>query len=220
MIKKVVGFSFYPWFIKEMSGYDTVLDLGAGSFNHLGEIGAKVKIGIESFQPYIDNAVFKDCHMICGNMIHYRDLTMDLWEGRKAVMLIDALEHIPMPFAMKLVKELKEDFDKILIMSPRGYDYQDKDVTGLGNDEGQTHKSFWFDEDMEKLNMTEVLVDEDYHRNEHPFPDKGCYFAVWNKKTFPGILSAIIVDDDYFDLMYKDDVLRAFFDYQDQFIRQ
>jgi hypothetical protein len=34
---------------------------------------------------------------------------------------------------------------------------------------------------MEKLNMTEVLVDEDYHRNEHPFPDKGCYFAVWNK---------------------------------------
>jgi len=181
-MKKVENFSFHDWLIKEMSGFDTILDLGAGSFNHLEYLEAKVKIGIEIFQPYIDNAVFKDCHMFCGNMIHYRDLTKYLWEGTRAVMLIDALEHIPMPFALKLVSDLKEDFDKICIMSPRGYDYQVKDVTGMGNDEGQTHKSFWFNEDFENLNMTEVLIDEDYHRNEHPFPDKGCFFAKWEKK--------------------------------------
>ena len=181
MIQVVKNFSFHDWFLKEINGFDTVLDLGAGSFNHLGEIEAKVKIGIEMFRPYIDNAIFKDCHMFCGNMIHYRDLTGYLWQGTKAVTLFDSLEHIPMPFAFKLVSDLKEDFDKILIMSPRGYVYQDKDITGLGNDEGQTHKSFWFNEDFERLGMTEILVDEDYHKDEHPWPDKGCFFAKWIK---------------------------------------
>lgn len=181
MIQVVDKFNFGEWMIKEMSGYDTIMELGAGFFNHLGVIDAPVKIGVELCQAYINVATFRDCHMICGNMIHYREITGHLWRGRKAVMLIDVLEHVEMPFALKLVNDLKEDFDKIVIMSPRGYCYQDKDVTGLGNDYNQTHKSFWFDQDIENLGLTEVLVDPLFHEHNHANKDKGCYFGIYKK---------------------------------------
>lgn len=181
MVRKVKNFNFHEWFFAETKGFTTVIELGAGFFTNLKNIKAKVKIGIEIFQPYIDNADYKDCIMICGNMIHYRDLCTPYWRGKKLAILIDALEHIERPFASKLINDLKEDVDKILVMSPRGYAYQDKDVTNLGNDYHQTHKSFWFEKDFKELKMTEILIDENYHKKEHDFPDKGCFFVKWEK---------------------------------------
>jgi hypothetical protein len=182
MVKVVVNQLFNPWIVKEMSGYDTIVDMGAGSFNHLEYLVAPVKIGIEIFQWNIDNAVFKDCLMFNGNFIHYRDIIRDFWKGRKAVMFIDSIEHIPMDAAVKLISELKEDgVDKICIFTPRGYCYQDTDPTKMNND-AQIHRSFWFDADLERIGMTEILVDEQYHRFNHQHPDKGCYFAKYEKK--------------------------------------
>lgn len=182
IITHVNDFNWYTWVNQELYMFDTVLELGAGFFDRLAIIKNSTarKIGIEIFSPYIENARFKDCIMISGDMRHYRILTKKWWTGSKAAMFFDSLEHIDMDSAIVLVKQLKEDFDKIIFMVPRGNCPQDKDVTGYDNHEGQTHKSTWNDADIIGIGMTNILVDDNFHKDSLT-DEKGCYFAKWEK---------------------------------------
>lgn len=181
-IINVKDFNWYTWVAEELRGYDTILELGAGFFNRLDipDSASVRKIGIEIYKPYIDNARNKkDCIKILGDMRDYRRLTSNLWVGSKVAMFFDSLEHIDHASGIKLIEDLKQDFDKIIIMIPRGHCVLENDVTGFNNDEGQRHKSYWYDQDILGLGMTEILVDDTFHKNNHTNPDKGCYFAKW-----------------------------------------
>ena len=94
-------------------------------------------------------------------------------------MLVDIIEHFEMNVGYKLIDDLKQDFNKILLMLPEGKHPQEKDVTGFDAHEYQKHRSFWYVKDIEKLEFTENYLDENFHTE--PGKDSGCYFGVWEK---------------------------------------
>lgn len=179
--------AWYAWLRQETNGYHTAVEFGAGFFDKLASVSCPVRIGIEEYKPYIDAAKFKDCKMLHGRMQDYRTLFMEHFlvdsplempEPRVAIF-IDSLEHITREEAFTLIAQVKEDFQKIVIMIPNGNIMQYKDVTGFDNDEGQTHKSRWFESDLAELGMQEILVDNNFHSDQE---DKRSYFATWKKR--------------------------------------
>jgi hypothetical protein len=149
----------------------------------------KTKIGIEIWKPYIDseldhfnNPVIKDCIKIHGSILDYRELLKS--HKKDTAMIIDVLEHFDKNVALKLFEDLKQDFNKILLMVPCGYFPQEIDHSGFGADEFQKHRSTWREEDIKELNLTEVVLDPHFHSNPELVSmgmDTGCWFCVWEK---------------------------------------
>lgn len=177
MIYKSVNLG--QWIRENTNTSKTVVELGAGFFDKLEYVDSvvKTKIGIEIYKPYIDNSKFNDCIKINGNILNYRELLMEY--NLDTVMIIDVLEHFEMSVGYKLIEALKEDFNKIILMLPVGKYEQNTDVTGLGGHEYQIHRSYWYVEDILKLNFNEDVIDNNFH-SSHDL-DTGCYFGIWNK---------------------------------------
>jgi hypothetical protein len=166
------------WINEKTNGSNVVLELGAGFFDRLQHVngGVTKRIGIEIWQPYIDNAKFNGCIKIKGDVFDY-DKLVDRSDF-DTVMIIDVLEHFNKDDAFKLLDRLKSDFNKILLMIPEGSHPQETDVTGFGAHEYQKHRSTWSRYEFESL-FDEVLVDENFHEQEGK--DSGCIFATWIK---------------------------------------
>ena len=163
------------WIYENSVNSNTLVELGAGFFTQLQYVheSVKNKIGIEIWQPYIDNAVYHDCIKIQGNILDYKELLKEY--DVDTVLLCDILEHFNMADGYKLIESLKKDFNKILLMLPYGIHEQYDDSTGYGADKYQKHRSFWFEEDIEKLNFTKNIIDFKFQGN----PEHHCYFGVW-----------------------------------------
>lgn len=174
------------WINSNTENSQSVVELGAGFFNRLSNVhsSVKTKIGIEIWKPYIDNAKYNNCIKIHGNIKMYKYL-LDGY-NLDTVMIIDVLEHFNKDDAFKLIENLKQDFNKILLMLPAGKFEQDKDITGFEAHDFQKHRSYWYDDDLEKLNFTENVVDKLFHsygnRLEAGLPT-GCYFSIWKKNN-------------------------------------
>ena len=183
LLEKKINLS--EWISENTKNSKTVVELGAGLFNRLKDVHSSVpiKIGIEIWKPYIDRAIYHDCIKIHGNLKLYRKL-LDGYE-LNTVMLIDILEHFEKKEAFKLINNLKQDFNKIILMLPSGKYEQEEDCYNLGADDFQKHRSFWYDEDLEKLEFTENIIDSFFHningnRQKLGLPTS-CYFLAWNK---------------------------------------
>ena len=99
-------------------------------------------------------------------------------------MIIDVLEHFDQEVAFDWINNLKKDFKKIILMVPAGDFPQDKDHSGFGADEFQKHRSSWYEEDIKKLEFTEVILDSMFHANPELLAnnkDTGCWFCLWEK---------------------------------------
>ena len=159
----------------------SVVELGAGFFNMLKVVNPTVssKIGIEIWQPYIDNSKCPECIKVQGDVFEYETLVdKSLFD---CVMIIDVLEHFEKEKSKVLIERLKEDFRKILLMIPEGYHPQEGDVTGYGAHEYQKHRSTWGAKEIEEdLGFDDVLLYENFHNQEGK--DSGCVFAIWHKK--------------------------------------
>jgi len=169
------------WINEETKNSNTVLELGAGFFDRLGKVNSNVKkrIGIEIWQPYIDNAKYHNCIKINGSVFDYTSLVDR--EDFDTAMIIDVLEHFDESDGIKLIESLKNDFNKIILMIPEGDHPQDKDVTGYGAHEYQKHRSTWFAKDvLDKLKFDQVTLFKNFHSQVGK--DTGCVFAVWYKK--------------------------------------
>jgi hypothetical protein len=173
------------WINEKTASSKSVVELGAGFFNRLSNVNNNciVRIGIEIYKPYIDNATYHNCIKINGDALKYKELLKNT--SLDTVMIIDVLEHFEKDVAYKLISNLKKDFKKIILMLPYGLFEQHEDITGFGGHEYQTHKSFWYKEDVEKLKFNENVIDETFHSYKYRVEnnlDLGCYFGVWNKK--------------------------------------
>lgn len=168
------------WINTKTKNSKSVVELGAGFFNRLSNIDKNIslKIGIEIWKPYIDNAKYNDCIKIQGDIKNYKKL-LESYE-LDTVMIVDVLEHFDKEDGFKLIEDLKQNFNKIILMLPIGRYEQDKDVTGFGAHEYQTHRSYWYDEDALKLNFNENIIDLFFHKNNNGTPSS-CYFGVWEK---------------------------------------
>jgi hypothetical protein len=182
MTNKSINLS--TWINENTKNSKSVVELGAGFFNRLSNVHytTPIKIGIEIWQPYIDNAKYHNCIKIQGDVKDYK-LLLKGYE-LDTVMIIDVLEHFDKETAFKLIENLKEDFNKILLMLPVGDYIQDKDVTGYGAHIYQTHRSYWYEKDIKTLNFTNNIIDELFHddgkRKEMDLPTS-CYFGVYEK---------------------------------------
>jgi hypothetical protein len=171
-----------PWINSETSGFNTVVELGAGFFNRLESTDCKYKIGIEIWAEYIANAKYNKCTKIQGDLLEYRRLLPGLNLGAYVCMLIDVLEHFDKEVAIKLIKDLKKDFKKIILMIPCGIYAQDKDVTGYGAHEYQTHRSYWSKDDILNLDFQENINSPDFHlKNVKAGDDTSCFFCTWER---------------------------------------
>jgi len=184
MINKRVNLS--QWINENTVGSTSVVELGAGFFRRLADVHSSVKtrIGIEIYQPYIDNATFHNCIKIQGDALKYRELLIGY--DLDTVMIVDVLEHFEKEVGYKWIDNLKQDFRKILLMLPTGKFEQHEDVTGFGGHEYQTHRSYWYVEDIEKLQFTQDVIDPAFHSPHHGGKilntDTACYFGIWEKR--------------------------------------
>jgi len=130
------------------------------------------KIGIEIWQPYIDNAEFKDCTMIQGDIREFETLVDEV--DMDCCLMADVLEHFTKIEAITLMNKVRKRFNRILLMIPEGIHEQHSDVTGYEAHEYQTHRSTWYKEDIIAMGFAEenVIVDPQFHSG------KGCIFAV------------------------------------------
>jgi hypothetical protein len=179
------------WINQKTKDSNSVVELGAMFFEKLKHVSStiKIKIGIEIWEPYIKSdvdhfgvPVFEDCIKIHGSILDYKTL-LSGYELDTA-MIIDVLEHFDKDIAFDLINNLKQDFNKIILMVPAGYYPQDIDHSGFHADEYQKHRSSWYEEDIRKLGFGEVVLDELFHYNEELATkkmDTGCWFCVWVK---------------------------------------
>lgn len=183
MINKRVNLS--QWINENTVGSTSVVELGAGFFRRLADVhnGVKTKIGVEIYKPYIDNATYHDCIKIHGDALKYRELLQGY--ELDTVLIVDVLEHFEKEVGFDWINELKKDFKKILLMLPTGKYEQNEDVTGFGGHEYQTHRSYWYIEDIEKLKFVHDVIDPVFHPKHHggkiSNSDTACYFGVWYK---------------------------------------
>lgn len=172
--------SLDEWINRNTKNSKSVVELGAGFFYRLANVHntVPIKIGIEIWKPYVDNARYHNCIKIHGDIKNYKILLekYDL----DTVMIVDVLEHFDKEYGFKLIEDLKQNFNKIILMLPIGEYIQDKDVTGFGAHEYQKHRSYWYDEDILKLNFNENIIDLLFHNdNENKGLPTACYFGIW-----------------------------------------
>lgn len=165
------------WVANRTKGLPSVLDLGAGYFNYTREAACPVRVGIDSFRPYVEKAKANEersegIKMICGDMRYYRVLT-ELRGG--CVMLIDALEHLDKEDGLRLLGELFVDFDRVLVFVPVGKHEQEP----CDDNEAQRHRSFWEEDEMRGLGFY-VSVDHFFHRPWKP-EAPAAMFCEWNR---------------------------------------
>ncbi len=160
---------------KEVSKYDSVLELGCGEGRNLNRTTCSFKVGIDAFRLILET------HKVDGNLrIHYdlrKGLTnLLLSNSFDSIMLIDIIEHFEKPFAFQLLSEC-ERISRHLIVAfvPVGNHPQTTDDRGLDNDFYQTHRSSWQPEDFDKLGY-DVSYIENYHNQ--PGKDRGAMFCI------------------------------------------
>jgi hypothetical protein len=170
--------NFFNLIKQSTQGSYELLELGAGFFKNLLYVSSDVKKieGIEIWEPYIKSSIHIDnVKKIHGDIRDYKVLS----EIRDCVLICDVLEHFEKKEALELIDDLKLNFNKICLMIPKGNHPQDKDVTGFGAHEYQSHRSSWGEEDMVVLGFQEIIVDDLFHND--PEKDHGCMFCVWKK---------------------------------------
>ena len=183
--------TLHNWIYRNTNGSKSVVELGAMFFEKLKHVHPTVntKIGIEIWEPYIKSEVdhfgvpvIQDCIKIHGSVLDYKELLKEY--ELDTAMIIDVLEHFDKEVAFKWIGNLKKDFNKIILMVPSGYYPQNIEHSGFNADEYQKHRSSWYQEDIEKLGFTEIILDPLFHANPELIANKmdtGCWFCVWEK---------------------------------------
>ena len=172
----------HHWLQDNSVGHKCVIELGAGFCDNLTCAPKDAEIiAIDICGEYLEDAKFKECIMIKGDMRNYRRLwpiisNKDLFD---CVWLIDSIEHLPKEDAIILLGKCQDDFNKILVKCPDGFVPQVEDDTGYGYDEYQKHRSSWIKEDFEKLGFQNIIIKEKYRIFEGK--EYGAIFAIWTK---------------------------------------
>ena len=131
---------------REISGCDSVLDLGCG-YNSLIQIcDVPFSIGVELFEPYVEESRKKGIHHQCIKAdirkIEFNPKTFD------AIIFLEVLEHLTKEEGYRLIKNAEKwARKKIILTTPNGYLNQDV----YDNNHLQEHKTGWQVEELKNL---------------------------------------------------------------------
>lgn len=130
---------------KELAGSRTVLDLGCGYNSPLRHCDVPLLVGIELFEPYLQESKMKNIHdqYIKADVreIEFKPRSFDV------VVALDILEHLTKEEGYELIQKAEKWGRKVIIFTPNGRVLQNAyDANPL-----QEHKSSWNAKDLEKL---------------------------------------------------------------------
>ena len=140
---------FFPGIIsqlkKDLSDCKNVLDLGCGFNSPIQYCDVPVKVGVDSFEPYLKQSKKKGIH----NQYIKKDITKIEFEPKSfdAVVAIEILEHLSKKADLELFKKMEKwARKKVIVTTPNGFTYQD----AYDNNPFQAHRSGWTAEEFEK----------------------------------------------------------------------
>ena len=161
------------WIRENTSDASCVVDFGAGFFDKLRNVPPMVKkIGIEVFPAYLAYAPV-GVKAVCGDMREWERFVSP--QNRDTAMLIDTIEHLPKADGVELLRQLKEHFRCVLVMTPDGFHEQTEDLTGYEN-EWQRHECGYTADELRGMGFT-VSVIEGFHEAKG-----NALFAVWRRE--------------------------------------
>lgn len=129
---------------------EKVLDIGAGAFSPLEEMDIE-RTGCDAYVPYLKKAV-NLTHRIRldarGN-IPFKDNSFD------CVVCLDVIEHIEDRYGKHLIEEMERvSRNSVILLTPEGFTFQDRDNWGMGGDYWQTHRAGYDRSFFEDLGFT------------------------------------------------------------------
>jgi SAM-dependent methyltransferase len=149
--------SYRPLIRRLTRRHGSVLDLGCGPMTTLSELSVPVRVGVDAFAPYLERRpdgplvpVLLDARS-AGNI--FPPQSFDL------VTMFDFIEHLTREDALRLLETAERlARRRVLVVTPRGHFPQAADVTGLGGDEYQTHRSEWDVDDFTAMGYRVAIV--------------------------------------------------------------
>lgn len=131
---------------RELSGCDTVLDLGCGHFSPIYRSDIPFSVGVEVFEPYLQESKRKGIHSqyikADIRILEFKPKSFD------AVVAIDLLEHLTKQEGAKLINKMEKwARKKVVIFTTNEYLWQN----GYDYNPLQEHKSGWSAEELRKL---------------------------------------------------------------------
>ncbi len=144
---------------EQLKDCKSVLELGAGHFEMIGALKAPVRVGVEIHEPYIKRRICDSSVVaVRYDATKVADLfTRDSFDG---VMLVDFIEHLTKPVALKLLEDVERIARKnIFVHCPAGNHPQEGDAFGMGGEEFQLHRSSWEPEELEEIGFATVVID-------------------------------------------------------------
>jgi SAM-dependent methyltransferase len=134
---------------RELSGSDTVLDLGCGPSSLIQYVKGPTKtVGVEYWKPSMEESRQRGIHTEYINAditsVMYPDASFD------SIILIDVLEHFEKEHAIELLKKIQRWTKKnVIVVVPNGFVPQEEDI-GDSNKK-QHHLSGWTVKDLGEL---------------------------------------------------------------------
>ncbi len=131
---------------KELSGCESVLDIGCGCNSPIQHCNVPYSVGVELFEPYLQESRKKAIH----SEYIKADIRKVEFEPKSfdAVLCSEVLEHLKKEDGYELIeKTVKWARNKVIITTPNGYLLQD----GFSDNPLQEHKSSWSVEDFQRL---------------------------------------------------------------------
>ena len=131
---------------KEVSGFDTVLDLGCGYNSPIQYCKQRFSVGVELFEPYLLESKKKG--------IHNQYIKADIREIKfkpdsfDVILCSEVIEHLKKKEGYELIGRMEKwAKKKIIITVPNGYIWQDD----LDNNKLQKHQSEWYAKELQNL---------------------------------------------------------------------
>ena len=128
-----------------LANCDTILDLGCGPSSLLQYCNVSFSVGVELFEPYLQETRKKGIHSqyIKADIrrVEFAPKSFD------AVIALDVLEHLTKEEGTELLGKMEQwSRKKVIIFTPNGYIWQG----GYDNNPLQQHRSGWTVEELKK----------------------------------------------------------------------
>lgn len=139
----------------------SILDVGCFVSNKTQYVDADVRVAVDHYLPYLEKSNETATSPILYIKYDVRKL-LDIFlpKSFEIICCLDVIEHLTLEDGYDLIKSLESlSVGAVVLETPNSAIEQNIDITGMGNHEGQTHRSAWNIEMLELLGYTCSLRD-------------------------------------------------------------
>lgn len=141
----------------KLPAVNSVLDVGCGLSLKSKYIDAKIRVGVDIFEPYLNAIESEVPYVVIKHDI--RDLdSIFVSKSFDIVIACDVIEHLEKQESLQLIQQCERIAKKAVILeTPKGFIPQNLDILGFDAHDLQTHKCGWEVQELQDLGY-EVIV--------------------------------------------------------------